>query len=461
MNNSRERIGHAFRETPSLFELLRTVRSRRVGHGYRVDSGTTESHPVTGRTMVQQSGPRSFVSSREPLPLTEVEEALIAWAMCGPNGLVAWEASMGAGFNQLIELRGRTAPEANNLHATDLLVINDNGTFLYKPEITERRPLQMQGDEVEMILDWYRHGLVRVLDGRPDIDWAMRRAAAPSVPLHGSHQYNLNRPGSTWMIPLTDAAALMSGMIDLFGGRHMYITDEFNGNRPAGLDEFVRSGMLESSMPISVHEQGILVTSAYPAGCMVQNGRLAAEAMGIGAWCLSGYDDHLLFGSEPELMRGLGFHCEPPNARAPVATGSAKTYGIAGIKTSTYVPSPAFATARELVEFWRDQQFGEGGWAQSGSRAQTVWPKTVAAELAGHPAARPEEWAFEAAERYIQYAVDTFGSWPVTYDPMLAGFSVVFHHVDTEYYDAYHPALITDRIRSHDDHWHGQARRHD
>jgi hypothetical protein len=461
-------VGDAWQDAPvtralpetGLFELLRTVRSRRVGAGYRVDSGETEPHPVTGRPMTQAAGPRPFISELPPQPLSDVEEALLLWAACGPNGLVTWEASVGAGFDQLTEVRGRTAPEANNTHATQLLLVNDSGVFLYSPP---DEPLGPGGIAAEALLDtilhWYRDGRVRILDHRPDIDWAMRRAGEPDVPLHGSHQYNLNRPGSSWIIPLTDAAKLMSGIIDTFGGRHLCITDEWHGNRPAGLESFLRPGMLERPLPISAHEQGILITSAYPAGCMVQNARLAAEALGLGAWCLSGYDDHLLFGAEPEVMRGLGFHVEPENARAPVATGRIKTFGIDGVFTSTYVPSPRHPHAASLVAQWREDQFGPDGWAHPGGALlrgpRSPWPADIAQRIGDDPAARPQEWAWEAAQAYIEYCVATFGQWPVTYDPMLAGFSVVVHHVDTDFYDRHHrPGYVTDRIRGHGAAWH-------
>ena len=85
--NDHERLKWAFEKSPSVFQLLSTVRSRRVGHGYRIDSGTEYKHPVTGRTLKQAGGPMKFVSQKEPKPLTRLEEALICWAACGPIGV--------------------------------------------------------------------------------------------------------------------------------------------------------------------------------------------------------------------------------------------------------------------------------------------------------------------------------------------------------------------------------------
>src|SRR4051794_35151309 len=62
-----EQLRRAFEEGPTAFELLRGIRTRRVGLGYRMDSGTTEKHPVTGREMSQMEGPMKFVSQKQPV----------------------------------------------------------------------------------------------------------------------------------------------------------------------------------------------------------------------------------------------------------------------------------------------------------------------------------------------------------------------------------------------------------
>ena len=105
--NDRDRLKWAFENSPSFFQLLTTVRSRRVGRGYRIDSGTELKHPVTGRPMKQAAGPMKFVSQKPPLPLTRLEEALICWAACGPTGLCAWDISMDGGFHELTWIAGR------------------------------------------------------------------------------------------------------------------------------------------------------------------------------------------------------------------------------------------------------------------------------------------------------------------------------------------------------------------
>jgi len=101
-------VGRAFATTPPLFEVLRTVRSRRIGLGYHIDAGITQAHPVTGREVTVPDGPRPFVSTDAVVPLTETEEALIAWAACG--------AQRPRYVGPLVRAGGRRAGRAGRAH---------------------------------------------------------------------------------------------------------------------------------------------------------------------------------------------------------------------------------------------------------------------------------------------------------------------------------------------------------
>ncbi len=454
---SGDALATAFEEAGSLFELLRTVRSRRVGLGYRVDSGLEETHPATGRSMTQPRGPQEFVSTKPVLPLSQDEKALLAWATLGPTGHVAWEASVGS-FSQLASTRGRTAPEPNNSLATDLFVIDDAGVHLYAPAGEEGWPLTGESITADDVRSWWARGRVRVADSRPDLDYALRFPGAPNTPLMGTHQYNLNRPGSAWLLPVTDAGRLMSGILDLFLGKRTYLIDDHNGGRPTGLDAFLRAGLLERPLPLTAYEQGVLRTSTYPAGCMVQNTRLAAEALGLGAWCLSGYDQSVVLGAHPEVTAGLGFQFGPTNDRAPLVTARRHTWGLPGVKAATSVPSPTYPDPASLVEQWRDERFGDGAWGDpkpQAAPARGPWSAAKAAAIAQHPDNRIPDWVFEAAVAHIQYCVDQFGQFPATYDPVVAGFGTVVHHLDVDFYEQHlRPGYLTSAITGHQETWH-------
>ena len=197
-----EQLRRAFEEGPTAFELLRGMRTRRVGLGYRIDSGTTEKHPVTGHEMSQMEGPMKFVSQKEPVAISEVEEALLAWAACGLNGIAAWDISLDGGFHELVDIAGRTASAPGNSWAHDLLIINDGGAWIYNPGKNVTNPVEMavnghaEAGRYDKVLEWYRAGCTQILDERPDVDFMTRIPGVHNATLMGPYQYNINRPGT-------------------------------------------------------------------------------------------------------------------------------------------------------------------------------------------------------------------------------------------------------------------------
>lgn len=463
-SNQSEQLTRAFEEGPTAFELLRNMRTRRVGLGYRIDSGTTEKHPVTGREMSQMEGPMAFVSRKKPIALSEVEDALLAWACCGPNGIAAWDISLDGGFHELVDLAGRTASQPGNSMGSDLLIINDNGAFIYNPGLNREATIEMaqnghQG-RYDKVLDWYRSGCTQILDERPDIDFMTRIPGVHNATLMGPYQYNINRPGTSWFIPIQDVGKLQSALINFHDAWHMYMIDEWNGGRPAGVAEWIGEGKLELPVPIAAEEQLIFQVEMYVAGIMVQNIKFACESLGLGHWNFCGFNPDILFGALPDLTRGLGFQIEPPNPKAPISTGQLKVYGIEGAKTAMYVPSPRFPDAESLVNFWYEEKYGDGAWGDPGPnnlmrRGQGPWKDSLIDGVVNHPKARPADWCKDATIAYIQYCVENFGQWPVTYNPMQAHFGVVVHHLDTDFYDEhYREGYINERHRNHLQNWH-------
>src|SRR5437870_1174611 len=155
----RRQLKMFFEQTRSTPQLLATLRSRRVALGYAIESGEPEPR-ASGRTLVQEKGPLSFKSAHEPVPLSELEEALIAWSACGPNGT-----------------------------------------------------------------------------------------------LFGPYQFNLNRQGQTWFIPITDVGWLyFSVLLNLFDAWHLYFVDDAD-MKPAGVEKWIGEGKLEFPITISQIEQ--------------------------------------------------------------------------------------------------------------------------------------------------------------------------------------------------------------
>ena len=146
-----------------------------------------------------------------------------------------WDIAVHGGFHELVTIAGRTAAGPGNSFAHDLLVVKDEGVFLYNPGTERERLVEIQGpDDYDKILRWYREGTTQILDHRPDLDWATRVPGAPNASLFGPYQFNLNRDGQTWFIPITDIGWLyFSVMLNIFDAWHIYFVDDRTGE-PAG-----------------------------------------------------------------------------------------------------------------------------------------------------------------------------------------------------------------------------------
>ncbi len=454
-------LKHYFEGTRTLPQLLATLRSRRVGLGYSIESGDAETRGATGRTLQQQRGPLAFVSEHPTLPLSEVEEAIVAWSACGPNGMAHWDIAVHGGFHELVQIAGRTAAGPGNSFATDLLVVKDEGAFLYNPGTERERMVEIQGEEdYHKVLDWYRGGMHQVLDHRPDIDWGLRAPGAPNASLFGPYQFNVNREGTTWFIPITDIGWLyFSVMLNLFDAWHLYFTDDQTGE-PAGVGEWVGEGKLEFPITIGQIEQFIFQVETYPPGSIVQNMRLAAEAMGLGNWIFCGFFDDILMGAFPDLARGLEFRAEPLNERAPLASGALKIFGMEGVKEATYVPSPRYRDGRAIMQAMMEEKYGQG---RTMSKGEDNWMLThngpfkadTVREIVNHPVVQVSDWAVEAAAAYVDYCVERYGQCPVYFNPMQCNFGAVIHHVDPAFYERYYDgSSVTPTIRQHMEAWH-------
>jgi hypothetical protein len=232
--------------------------------------------------------------------------------------------------------------------------------------------------------------------------------------------------------------------------------------KPCGVADFIRPGFLEVGFPIPVFDDLVQLAHASQAACVVQNIRLAAEALGLGAWPMGTYADDLLLGAYPEVAAGLGFSfLERDPDRNPTAT--ATCLGKPGVFEPVVVPSPQFPTAADAVRHVRQlrsrpgaQLSRERNWAQ---RAGGPFPEAVLQEVLEHPKAHIPDWVEQAAIATVEYIVDRYGCCPAYINPVRAKFSAQVHHVDVGWYRRFtvgdgRPYAVTDEIRDHFAAWH-------
>ncbi len=143
----------ALRRYP-LLDALRERRSRRLGLG-----------------MAMPGGPLAHRSRHPGVPLTEDEEALLAFAACGITGpaLADLAYAPGQGGTIMAGLLGRTIGSGDAVQSVAVFVTNADATYLLRRprdfapgEITELIALAAAGDYVAL----YRRSRVPVRPGR-------------------------------------------------------------------------------------------------------------------------------------------------------------------------------------------------------------------------------------------------------------------------------------------------------
>lgn len=463
-------IGRVFEGGPSVFGALSTLRTRRIGLGYRSETGEEENFSWSSHMVVRQrEGPLAFKSASAPAPLSEVEEALIAWAALGPNGIVTADIPVQGDLSSLLSWAGRTVPASSNDHGVDLFIINDQGVHLYRPGTERMAPVEIRGpDDYWKILHWYRAGRLRISDSRPDVAWATAPPGTHNVNTMGALQYNANRPGSSWFLPVGDVGLEWVNLLlssYQFGG--FYLQDAETG-KPAGCDAWIRPGFLEVGFPIPIFDELALMQHATEVACVVQNIRLACEAMGLGAWAMGGYSDDLLLGAYPEVAAGLGFaFLDRDPARNPSRT--ATCLGLPGILDAAVAPSRKFPSADALVRHVVGLRYERGAhlsptdnWAE---RNAGPFNAEARERILEHPRAHIPDWVVEAAIDTVRYVIEKYGAVPAYVNPVRAKFSCQVHHVDLDYYRAFHsggdePYLATPQLLGHFSDWHPEQPDH-
>src|SRR5579871_4488245 len=120
-----------------LFEAIYGRRSRRFGLGFEMPEG-----------------PFRYKSAHAPVPLTELEEALLVGAGAGFSGLPFWDLPTPPPYPQR---SGRTFPVTRGGGHTALFITNDEGLYVLDDNVaaTKLREIETR-DERDKLLDIYR-----------------------------------------------------------------------------------------------------------------------------------------------------------------------------------------------------------------------------------------------------------------------------------------------------------------
>jgi hypothetical protein len=390
-------------------------RSRRLGLGSKIDHG-----------------PLTYKSSKEPIPLNSLETALVCYAGGGSTGVALGDGDLTHGINAMMQWSSRTFASPCNNHQTKLLFTNDAGIYVYKPREAQKIAEVTTLDDLKERVQDFDKEVIKVKDGRLEI---------PDGPpaLLMLNKGMVNRPGQTVFMPIVHPSyELIDMAMTAFQYEHWNIVDD-NG-KPAGTEKWVDKLKLGLKIPISVLEKNLLVGCSLEAGFMCQNIMLMAQALGLGAFPLSGFTPIIAMGGTP-VTKGCGFRFTTDKKRMP------NPVGIDGVLEGY---CPPYKNMNEAVDTIIEQKFGSCGIFTTASKQIPYLNKTSVTEVDKIP-----DDVIQCTKDFCNYVYESYGRFPGTVDSMSMPIWVVVHHIDIDFYGKFYPSeAVTETQRNHMADWH-------
>lgn len=396
------------------FEAVFNRRSRRFGLGMELKDSTLE-----------------FTSDHEPVPLDELEEALLVWSGTGLTGLCLADLPPETGIDLLCQWTGRTWPSACNNHGTELFFTNDKGLYYIdvKRMLPENHELDMffkmsRNEKIQRVLELYRESLVKIEEGRAQLPDKM-----PG--LFNFNQWNTNKPGTSVFIPVTDITEEYINLLLLYCSSTYGFTiiDDLTG-KPAGIEKWVKMGRLKEQVKLSLFdlEVRILTGLNVEQAFICQNMSLALQALGLAGWTFSGFIPRFAMGAAPQLFKGLGFRFIQPKKGAidPPTTVPVGRDGV----FEAYCP-PYYKNMDEAIDAFFEHK--NAAW-----KPEKPFPY-IEPDRHLMKAPKPTERTIQIVKDVANYIYDTYGRFPAFVDPMYMRLVFQAMHLDLEFYDKYYP----------------------
>lgn len=422
------------------------------------------------------TGGLAYASQKEPLPLTMLEEAILAFAAAGINGFCLGELpyapgdeTEAAGGNVMASLLGRTGASADAVHSTSLFVINDRGTYLLK------RPQDYSLEEIDDLSrmaidrryeDVYEKMRVRVRDTSTSII-----KEVPNV--FPFNKWSTNLPGTTYFLPVCDLTAMyINILLSMFDEQMaMFIVDEREGLRPAGIARFgvSRGGKLKDDLngdrivPILNLETAIVEFMVAEQAFMLHNLSLMEQAMGLGGWT------HYATAREVSWFEALGFRMGSQRFTQVVKTGffASLFLNMFGAKWPQPHPLGLTVNGKDLIKpfcppFYRSME--EAVLAFIDLKRKNLHDASLRPSFSATwknsnkiQASIPEfsDACIAATIAYCTYLYETYGRFPANFGPLRSTLAHQAHHLDLDFYDKFYQAgAYTQTQAEHLAQWH-------
>lgn len=413
-------MNNAFPTDPRLQQILNFPlvgalfgrRSRRFGYG-----------------MTIPSGPLAYTSQHEPLPLCELERALLLSAATGVTGWnfgIPFTANESDSLsNYSLRLTGRTTPSAASIGTTELFFTDDAGVYLTRTRdlAPERLREFEESDDITHIIGTSCAATTQL---------SKQRLHLPPEPPHFDEHnlWNSNKPGSTLFMPVGDVGEQLLALLAMYVTNGYTLYDDYSRRLGGNLEPFIRTGTINDTphmrFALSHIEQVAYSTMAMELALICQNIVLMLQAIGLGGWMYSGIFPYSILGAfADEGIPGLGFRFvrrEDWTFPNPI--------GLDGYYES--VCPPYVADMYEAAHKLAQRKFGPGGTYDSATGGPYQHSSEVKAT------ARPYTQAqIDCIGEMAQHIYSTYGRFPARYPTILLRIYAQAHHLEREFYDQF------------------------
>ena len=251
-------------------------------------------------------GPLAYKSNHEPMPLSELERALVLASMGGTTGwhygITRHERYAPHVSNYPSGAAGRTFPSAAGFHTVELFFTDDSGTYFFPtrdagalvdPAVEEITP--------QLMVERHLAQIRRLSEERIHLP-------AKEPYMEGHNTWCANVPGSLLVIPLADIAQMVLNILCFFAQNGYCVYDDVNDVQIPGIEEFSDLVDTNEPFPLTFMDQYALTEATAELATSCYAGVLTLQAMGLGVWMFDGIDRFTMLGAsgEPDVP-GLGF----------------------------------------------------------------------------------------------------------------------------------------------------------
>lgn len=390
-------------------------------------------------------GPLAYKSKHDPVPLSELERALVLASMGGTTG---WHYGITRHkryaphiANYPSGAAGRTFPSAAGFHTAELFFTDDSGTYFFPtrdagalvdPAVEEITP--------ELMVERHLTQIRKLSDERIYLP-------AEEPYMEGHNTWCANVPGSLLVIPVADIAQMLLNILCFFAQNGYCIYDDLNDVPIPGIEEFSALVDVKEPFPLTFAEQYALTEATAELATSCYAGVLTLQAMGLGGWMFDGIDRFTLLGASgnPEVP-GLGFRYDE-DERWPTPNPT----GLEGVFEG-FCP-PHFVDMPAAVEGLAERKFGAGG--PHNEKTPGAWNESEA--IRGSAERFSDDFKACVALQG-QYILDTYGKFPGTVPTLFCLNYVQAHHLDLDFYDRFFkPGAYLKTHAEHMDRWHDRS----